>query len=230
MSTSGRWQRWLWPPGTVVAKKIWISWVLLVMLGALVPLLLQRSFVPSADAMRGALYLSIALLPVHGLWLWRLRARGAWAPSGPWLTYGPVKRWAMGVLVLVFCAAILWIDLAITLPSLYTRLWGMPSQQATQVQPHRSSAKHSCRHQLKIEGIRFPLFEFCIDAEQLAQWPAQPLPATVLLRRSALGMEVLGLRLVRPAPPSTDDPEPGNPQAAAALQHALPTPSLQGAP
>jgi len=136
----------------------------------------------------------------------------------------------MGVLVLVFCAAILWIDLAITLPSLYTRWWGMPSQQATQVQPHRSSAKHSCRHQLKIEGIRFPLFEFCIDAEQLAQWPAQPLPATVLLRRSALGMEVLGLRLVRPAPPSTDDPEPGNPQAAAALQPPLPTPSLQGAP
>ena len=69
-----------------------------------------------------------------------------------------------------------------------------------------------------------------IDAEQLAQWPAQPLPATVLLRRSALGMEVLGLRLVRPAPPPADDPEPGNPQAAAALQPALPTPSLQGAP
>jgi hypothetical protein len=174
---------------------------LLVMLGAVVPVMVNRSFVPSASWQARALYLSIALLAVSGVLLRSWHRRGLWQPGGPWPAYGPVKRGMALLPCLGFMLFILRLNLAATLPMAYTAALGKHEVREAMVQTKLGSGRRSCRHQLKVQGVNYMFFEFCIDGEDYDALPSGPLPARLLVRQSHFGELITSLRLSVPGQP-----------------------------
>lgn len=190
--------RLLWPRDASRHQKWRVSLLLLVMLGAMVPLL-WRSFVPTPHWQRTALYLTAVLTACACAALWHGWRTGQWVPAGPWPTFSPLKRWLLAPLCLLFLASMLWLNLATVVPLVTTRWLGQPYTQDTSVQKKRSSASRSCRYQLQIAQVRYWLFEFCIDADAYHALPDGPLPARVTSLRSPLGEEIRTVRLRVPA-------------------------------
>lgn len=193
----------LWPPGTPLAQRWLIGIFLTVMLAALPPLF-SRSFVPTAQWQRGALLLALLCTAAACALLRHWYRQGRWAPAGPWRDYSPRKRWMMAPLCLGFVVCMLWLDLALSLPQLYTRLAGADTTRSTWVQKKRSSGRRSCHHQLQLADTRFWLFEFCINAEAFDQLPEGPQPATLYSRRTLWGEYIHSVALPGAAP--QDDP------------------------
>ncbi|MFD2755648.1 hypothetical protein [Comamonas terrae] len=174
---------------------------LLAMLGAVVPVMVNRSFVPSASWQARALYLSIALLAISGVLLRNWHRRGLWQPGPPWPAYGPVRRGMMLLLCLGFMLFIFWLNLAATLPMAYTAVLGKREVREAMVEAKRGSGRRSCAHQLKVQGVNYLFFEFCIDADDYDALPSGPLPARLLVRQSYFGELIGSLHLSVPAPP-----------------------------
>ena len=187
----------LWKPNTPPQQKWLIAIFLLVLLGALVPMF-SRSFVPSASWQLNALYLSLLLTAAGGFWLWRLYRQGLWQPAGPWLDYGPVKRALMTPLCLAFFVGVLWLDMAGTLPMLYTSAFGTEHTEAASAEKKRGSGRYACRHQLKVPTIHYLFFEFCIDEDAFDRLPDGPLPAQLSARQSYFGAKIHTIELSVP--------------------------------
>ncbi|AIJ45843.1 hypothetical protein O987_08485 [Comamonas testosteroni TK102] len=188
---------WLWKPETSTPQKWLIAVFMAVMLGALAPIV-WRSFIPEARWQLLALYLSLALTAAAGIWLRRLHRLGLWQPAGPWPSYGPVKRWLMGVLCSAFMVFVLWFDLAATLPMAYTAALGSDASLQTVAEKKRGSGRHACRHQLKLAEVDYLFFEFCIDEKSYERLPSGPLPALLSMRQSYFGKLVDSIRLSHP--------------------------------
>lgn len=177
----------LWSAQTSHYQRGLVVVFMAVLLGALVPML-SRSFVPHPQGLRWAWLGAAALTALGGGALWHGWRRNLWRPAGPWLHYSRRKRWLMAPLCGGFFLFLLWLNLGITVPMLYTRLAGTEVDRITTVQKKNSTGRRSCRHQLALTGVRYWLFEFCIDPDAFAHLPDGPLPATVHGRSSALGV------------------------------------------
>lgn len=186
-----------WKPNTPTPQKWLITLFLLVILGALVPMF-SRSFVPSAAWQMQALYLSVLLTAAGGLWLWRLHRQKLWSPAGPWLDYGPIKRALMAPLCVAFFVGMLWLDIAGTLPMLYTLAFGVEHTEAASAEKKRGSGRRSCSYQLKVPSINYLFFEFCIDEEDFNRLPEGPLPARLSARQSYFGAKIHTIELSVP--------------------------------
>lgn len=186
-----------WKPNTPTPQKWLITLFLLVILGALVPMF-SRSFVPSAAWQMQALYLSVLLTAAGGLWLWRLHRQKLWSPAGPWLDYGPIKRALMAPLCVAFFVGMLWLDIAGTLPMLYTSAFGVEHTEAASAEKKRGSGRRSCSYQLKVPSINYLFFEFCIDEEDFNRLPEGPLPARLSARQSYFGAKIHTIELSVP--------------------------------
>lgn len=186
-----------WKPNTPTPQKWLITLFLLVILGALVPMF-SRSFVPSAAWQMQALYLSVLLTAAGGLWLWRLHRQKLWSPAGPWLDYGPIKRALMVPLCVAFFVGMLWLDIAGTLPMLYTSAFGVEHTEAASAEKKRGSGRRSCSYQLKVPSINYLFFEFCIDEEDFNRLPEGPLPARLSARQSYFGAKIHTIELSVP--------------------------------
>lgn len=189
----------LWPKDTSRPQK-WLVWMmLLILIGALVPML-QRSFVPSPAWQVPAAYLSGLLMAGLCAWLRHLHRRGLWQPGEPWPSYGPIKRILMPPLMLAMAFFILWLNIAATLPMAYTAWLGQDSTRLATVEKKRGTGRYSCRSQLKVQEIRYPFFEFCIDSEDFEALPSGPMPAMLEIRQSRFGERIAALRMARPEP------------------------------
>lgn len=200
MAAEGKrgWQRWFWQHDATGGQKWVISCMVVTMLGAMVPMLFVRSFVPSARWQQVS-WVVVALLTLGALLgMWHLYRKGQWAPSGPWLGAGPVKRVLLGVGSIAFMVLIFWMNVAQTLPIVITKLWSVQVQEPAMVKTYRSSGRYSCRYQLKVEDIRYMFFEFCIDSESYDELPSEPMPALLQVQRSFFGKDVVSLRLAVP--------------------------------
>ena len=186
-----------WKSDTPAQQKWLIVIFLLVILGALVPMF-SRSFVPSAAWQLQALYLSVLLTVAGSLWLWRLYRQQLWRPAGPWLSYGPVKRALMTPLCLAFFIGMLWLDIAGTLPMLYTTAFGVEHTEAASAEKKRGSGRRSCSYQLKVPSINYLFFEFCIDEEDFNRLPEGPLPAQLSAQQSYFGARIHTIELSVP--------------------------------
>lgn len=183
----------LWKKDIPRAQKVLISTFMLVMLGALVPILF-RSFVPTGQWQTMAWWVSLLLTAASAVWLRVLYRKNLWRPSGPWLTYGPLKRWLMAPLCMAFFVVMLWLDLAVTLPLAYTSLVHTEVTRSTTVEKKRGSGR-SCKHQIQIAEVRYLFFEFCVDADSFDTLPDGPVPAELSIRRSFFGEHIHALRL-----------------------------------
>lgn len=189
------WQRWLWKADASRGQKWLIVMLLVVLLGAMVPILGHRGFVPATAWQQWSLYGALALTALAGWWLRHLYLLGQWRPEGPWVDAGPFKRVGLLIATLLFFVFVLWINLAQTLPMLYTRWWGQEGYQQAVVETKRSSGRHSCRHQFEVHGMRYIFFEFCISQEAFEGLPSTPMKARLQVRSSYFGQDIHGLRL-----------------------------------
>lgn len=188
------WTRWLWKADVTQGQKWVISVLLVVVLAALAPLL-YRSFVPSPEWQHMAWYVVAGGMAVALLGLRHLYRTDQWRPSGPWVEAGPVKRIFLVLGMLGFMALMFWMVVAQSLPMAYTWLLGQEAQEQVTVEAERSSGRHSCRHQFKVQEISYLFFEFCISSDDYDAMPAGPMPAVLQLRRSYFGKEVHSLAL-----------------------------------
>lgn len=188
---------WFFNKGSSRAQKYLISVFLLVIIGAAVPMFF-RSFVPTPDWQEIALYISLLLSAAAGIWLRILHSRGLWRPAGPWLTYGPLKRWLMAPLCLAFFICLLWLDIAATVPMLYTAAAGDEISRPAAAEKKRGSGRKACRYQLKISEVKYILFEFCIDEDSFNRLPEGPLSARISARKSYFGEKIHTLNIATP--------------------------------
>lgn len=210
------WTRWLWQENATQGQKWVVSVLLVLVLAAAYPMLMNRSFVPSPQWQHVAWYVVALCVGAAGLGLWQLHRSGQWRPSGPWQDAGPVKRLLLLLVLLAFVVLLFWVLVAQTLPMAYTRWLGTSAQQAVTVQTYRSAGRYSCRHQFKVQEIRYLFFEFCISGDDYVALPDAPMPALLRLRRSYFGQQVYGLSLA-----GTEDDQ--------ALQEAEPAQNAQEA-
>ena len=186
-----------WKSDTPSAQKWMIVIFLLVLLGALVPMF-SRSFVPTSQWQMLALYLSLLLTAAGCFWLWRLYRQNLWRPAGPWLTYGPVKRALMTPLCLAFFVGVLWLDMAGTLPMLYTSAFGAETTELANAEKKRGTGRYACKHQLKVPSINYIFFEFCVDEDAFDRLPDGPLPARLSASQSYFGSRIHTIELSVP--------------------------------
>lgn len=192
------WKRWFWAEGTSTSHKRLILLMLAIFLGC-APVIFLRDFVPSPLVQRVGLVVAVTLLALIALWMRRMYLAGTWTPGEPWTSASRTKRWLMTPLCILFFLAVLWINVAVTLPMAYTRLMGVEAQMHSQVEKHRrSGSRGGCRYQFKVKDINFMFFDFCLAREDYEALPEHPLPAELQLRESALGRQVTGLRLRPP--------------------------------
>lgn len=190
------WQRWFWQADATTGQK-WVLMILLALvLGALAPMLLERSFVPSATWQQIAWYVVMTLALAMMAGLWHLHRTGQWQPAGMWLTAGALKRAMLMVGVLLFLVMLLWMNVAHTFPVAYTKLWGNEAYEKTFASPKKSSGRYSCHHQIQFEEIRYIFFEFCISAEDFETLPEEPQPALLTVKQSFFGRDVQSVQMV----------------------------------
>lgn len=183
-----------WKSDTPRQQKWLIAIFLLILLAALVPMF-SRSFVPSKPWQMQALYLSLLLTAAGGIWLWRLYRKKLWRPAGPWLTYGPVKQALMVPLCLAFFVGVLWLDIASTLPMIYTSAFGQERSAQASVEKKRGSGRYACHYQLKVPSIHYIFFEFCVNEEAFDRLPEGPLPARLSASESYFGSKIHTIEL-----------------------------------
>lgn len=190
------WKKWFWAEGTSTQHKWLIVLMLAVFLGCL-PVIFLRDFVPSPLMQRAGLVIAAAIMVLIALWMRRMYLAGSWKPGEPWTSASRTKRWLMTPLCTLFFLAILWINVAVTLPMAYTRVMGVEAQALSQVETYRSTGSRSgCRYQFKVKEINFMFFEFCLERDDYESLPSHPMPAELQFRETALGREVTSLRLL----------------------------------
>lgn len=200
------WTRWLWQDNATHGQK-WVLSVLLIVLGlALLPML-NRSFVPSPEWQRLVWYVVAVCMAAASWGLVHLYRTGRWSPAGPWLDGGPIKRAGLLLGMLAFMCLMFWMVWAQTLPMAFTWLLGQEAQEPVTVETQRGSGRYSCRHQFKVQEIRYLFFEFCISGDDYDSLPSGPMPAHLQLQRSYFGKTVQSLALVAPAAQAVEEAE-----------------------
>lgn len=192
------WTRWLWQDNATHGQKWVLSVLLIVLVLAVIPML-RRSFVPSPEWQRLVWYVVAVCMAAASWGLVHLYRTGRWSPAGLWLDGGPIKRASLLLGMLAFMCLMFWMVWAHTLPMAYTWLMGQDAQEQVTVETQRGSGRHSCRHQFKVQEIRYLFFEFCISSDDYESLPSGSIPAQLQLQRSYFGKTVQSLTLVEPA-------------------------------
>lgn len=187
-----------WKPNTSTPQKWLISIFLLVLIGALTPII-WRSFVPAKHWQLQSLCAALLLATAGGLWLRQLYRRKLWRPAGPWMEYTPIKRGLMATLCSCFFVFMLWLNLVATLPMAYTHMVGNEVTLTGTAEKKRGSGRNACRHQLKLPDIHYILFEFCLNEEVFDDLPNGPLPSRISARQSYFGRDIHTIELAAPS-------------------------------
>ena len=162
-------------------------------------LLFNDGFVFDAGFARMALFVSLVSTVMLAIYWRSLVRRKLWIPGRNYIQASTLKRYLFflpGTVVMI--TGLLWLNLGMALPYFYTSLAGTAETRPDLVIRDRGSRRTGCRFKLQPRSIESFGFRYCISEETYAGLPENEMPATLYLRKSALGLIVESIDLKRP--------------------------------
>lgn len=158
-----------------------------------------RDFVSEPGVAEFSTYAAIILTGCLTLILIYLHAIKAWRPSPAWYKFSTIKKVVTFPLFLLFIFAILWANLAITVPQVYTSFFGVETVKQEILTKDRRS-KMACRYRLRQQSVNAILFQYCITESFYNRLPDTPMESELLIKESSLGYivkDVISLQIPR---------------------------------
>lgn len=158
-----------------------------------------RNFISEPGVAEFSTYASILLTGFSILTLTYLYAKKAWRPAAAWYEFSIFKKIVSLPLFLLFIFAIIWTNLAITAPQIYTSLFGVETVKIDVLIKAKRN-KLACPYRLKQKSINAILFRDCISKSFYNRLPDTPMESQLLIKQSSLGYivkDVISIQIPR---------------------------------
>ena len=179
--------------GATKCQKIVASLFSLMVMGLISPIFFH-DFVPEITTSISALRISTFLTLGSFIFIFYLRKRGSWEPAPAWREYSTATK----LIALAFSPFIIflffWVNLAISLPHLYTFAFGQEFSRQDIVIKERIHSRRSCDYRLKPRSTDFTFFHFCISKSSYDRLPNEAVDGTIIGRKSRFGYTIEKIR------------------------------------
>jgi len=186
----------LWRNDSTKYQKIVAAIFSLTTIGPLF-LMFTHNFVTNPNVSTFALHASITLTVIAMAFVGRLYTKGLWRPAPGWHESSRLKRILIIPFVPLFFGGMLWINLAISVPQLFTLIFGSEHVRQDVVTKDSHYSRASCDYRLKPKSVSAPLFHYCIPESLYNQLPDTELEAELLTKESALGYMIEDIKPIQ---------------------------------
>lgn len=185
----------LWAKNLSMYQKIVLMIFFVAFLGPF-SLIFTGNFVPTTSHNRLALYFSLALTSILSIFIFYLYKNRLWISRLDWNRYSKLKKNIAVFASFATVVGIFWIDLAISLPHLYTEIFGKRALTIDTVTKENHYSRRSCEYRIQPRSIDFALFKFCISDTTYDRLPDENLRAKLILKQSRFGYAVEDIRVI----------------------------------
>ena len=157
----------------------------------------MHNFVTEPGISELAIYMSISITIVSLIALTFLYATNRWRPAPKWYGYSTFMKIFVGLFTPVFIYGVFWINIAISLPHLFTVLFGETTIKTDEVTKVKSNSRRLCDFHLKVESIDAIFFRYCISNEIYNSLPDNKINTELIIKQSIFGYTVETINLKR---------------------------------
>ncbi len=161
----------------------------------LVGRIFTHHFVTEPHFSRVAVYISLLLTLILITAVGFLYIRGAWRPTPVWYKYSAFKKIVLVPFIPIFIFVLFWVNIAISLPYLFTAVFGQTAIKNDVVIKDHSHSRRSCDYRLKPNSINVIFFRYCISEGLYNRLPGGEIEAELILKKSMFGYIVKNIRI-----------------------------------
>lgn len=181
--------------GSTLSQKV-VGSVLMAMFVGPAFMIFTHNFVSSLWVSKFSFYLSLVFTGFSIVVLIYLYVKKLWRPAAAWYSFSKLKRLLVVPAMPFLLFGVIWINLAISLPQLYTLVFGDPAVKPDVVIKDSYHSKRSCDYRLEPQSINAIFFHYCISEGLYNYLPDEEVKAELLVRKSSLGFMVEDIRLL----------------------------------
>ena len=159
-------------------------------------LIFTHNFVAEPRVSELSSYASIVFTACLIFMLAYLYTKKLWRPAPVWHTYSKFKKVLLIPFVPLFLYGLFWVNLAISMPQVFTLLFGTDAVKRDVVVKDRHYSRRSCDYRLEPQTINAIFFHYCISESFFNQLPETAIESELLIKQSPLGYIVEDIRLL----------------------------------
>ena len=185
----------LWESGATKYQKIVAGILGAITIGPLF-LMFTHNFIVEPRILEFSSYVSVVLTVCSVSIMAYLYAKELWKPASAWYKQSKFTRALVILFTPLFIFGMLWVNLVISAPQLYTVLFGSETVRWDVVVKNRYYSKRSCSYRLEPKSINAFYFYYCISESLYNLLPETEIESELLIKQSALGYVVEDIRLL----------------------------------
>jgi hypothetical protein len=186
----------LWRDESTKHQKILAIVFSVIMVGPLF-LMFTHNFVVEPKVSEFSSYISIFFTVFLMLMVAYWYVKKLWKPAPSWHKYSRIKKVLVVPFGPLFIFVLLWINLAISIPQLFTLLFGTDTVKRDLVVKNRRYSSRSCNYRLEPQSIDTIGFYYCISEDTYSQLPDMKIKSELFIRRSIFGYAVQDIKLLQ---------------------------------